>query len=126
VIPDAAVEAAAEGLALQAWGDWAYVPDALRRLFLRDARLALEAAAPILLSHEREETRLAHVDAVVNAETVDRIEAELEAERKKVVLLLSAQSRPAALPALAKAWDDGRQAGHDFMIGKQADNPYRS
>lgn len=40
-------------------------------------RLILEAALPILLSHEREETRLAHLDAVVNARTVDRLEAEL-------------------------------------------------
>lgn len=45
VIPVEAVEAAAKGLALQAWGDWAYVPDELRLLFLRDAQIALEAAA---------------------------------------------------------------------------------
>jgi len=71
VIPEAAVEAAAEAIA--------------RGLRYKSAewmaREALEAAAPILLSHEREETRLAHVDAVVNAETVDRLEKELaEAE----------------------------------------------
>jgi len=39
----------------------------------------LEAAAPHLLSHELEETRLAHVDAVVNAETVDKLNTAIEA-----------------------------------------------
>lgn len=42
------------------------------------ARAALEAALPILLSHEREETRLAHLDAVVNAATVDELQAKLD------------------------------------------------
>jgi hypothetical protein len=42
-------------------------------------RAALEAAAPHLLSHEREETRLAHLDAVVNARTVDRYQAVVDA-----------------------------------------------
>lgn len=38
---------------------------------------ALEAAYPILLSHEREQTRLAHLDAMVNAATVDTLEKKL-------------------------------------------------
>jgi len=42
-------------------------------------RKILEAAAPHLLSHELEETRLAHVDAVVNAETVDKLNTAIEA-----------------------------------------------
>jgi hypothetical protein len=59
VVPDAAVEAAV---------------DAHCDGTMRDA---LEAAAPYMISHEREKTRLAHVDAVVNAQTVDRLEKEL-------------------------------------------------
>lgn len=49
-IPNEAIEAAAHGLAVQAWGEWEYVPDELRRLFLRDARIALKAAAPHLVA----------------------------------------------------------------------------
>ncbi|ERI39168.1 hypothetical protein M707_02610 [Arthrobacter sp. AK-YN10] len=30
----------------------------------------------------------------------------------------------AVLPLLAAAWQEGRQAGHDHMIGKQTANPY--
>ena len=74
MIPDAAVEAAWSRLAH-------HFDDTEEESWKDELRLALEAAAPILLSHEREETRLAHVDAVVNAETVDRLEKELaEAE----------------------------------------------
>lgn len=37
----------------------------------------LEAAAPYMLSHEREQTRLAHLDAMVNRETkADELAAE--------------------------------------------------
>lgn len=39
---------------------------------------ALEAAYPILLSHEREETRLTHIDAVVNRDTADKLQAKLD------------------------------------------------
>jgi len=42
-------------LAVQAWGDWEYVPDELRKLFLHDARAALEAAAPHMLAGARAE-----------------------------------------------------------------------
>lgn len=47
-----------------------------------------EAVKPILLSHEREQTRLAHLDAIVNRDTADRLEQELET-------------------AKADAWDEG-------------------
>lgn len=69
---------------------------------------ALEAAYPILLSHEREQTRLAHIDAVVNARTVDRLEREL-AEAK------------------ADAWDEGYQGCYGrYMYEPVPVNPYRS
>lgn len=42
---------------------------------------ALEDAYPILLSHELEQTRLAHVDAVVNAESLGKYEAAVQALR---------------------------------------------
>ena len=71
VIPDAAVEAAAK--ALRDAFDWG-VGD-----FDKQARAALEAALPYMLSHEREETRLAHLDAVVNAQTVDKLNKAIEA-----------------------------------------------
>ena len=70
MIPDEAVEAAARALA-EIGGqphNWAN--------YRNPARAALEAAAPHLLAHEREETRLAHLDAMVNRETK---RAELEA-----------------------------------------------
>jgi len=70
-IPEAAVEAAAKASA----GVFGEAPN--KRDF-EHIRLVLEAAAPHLLSHEREQTRLAHVDAVVNAETVDKLQAKLD------------------------------------------------
>ncbi len=106
MIPDEAIEAAARAIFERAtFGtrtrDW----DALERSHhIGQAREALEAALPTLLSHEREETRLAHLDAVVNAETVDRLEGELDS-------------------AKAEAWDEGRIAGQDCV---RASNPYRS
>ena len=48
-------------------------------IYQHRTRAALEAAAPHMLSHEREETRLAHVDAVVNARTVDKLNNAIEA-----------------------------------------------
>jgi len=105
VIPDAAVEAAAK--ALRDAFDWG-VGD-----FDKQARAALEAALPYMLSHEREETRLAHLDAVVNAQTVDKLEKEL-AEAK------------------AQAWDEGHKAGksdefaHNKGFTGYHDNPYRT
>lgn len=67
----------------------------------QEARELLEAAAPILLSHEREEARLAHIDAVVNAQTADRLEAELEQAR-------------------IEAWEQGRVDGYHHRP-----NPYK-
>jgi len=80
------------------------------------ARCILEAAAPHMLSHEREETRLAHVDAVVNRDTVDRLERELD-------------------EAKANAWDEGFASGKSRAMRYMSDepnlplsapNPYRS
>ena len=112
VIPDAAVEAAAE---------WLPHSDDCEARPERDCtcwkprvaimRAALEGSAP-------------HIEAPF-------IEA-LRVERAKVELLLSAQSRPAALPALATAWAKGHAAGRDYQgdgWNKDAhdpatDNPY--
>jgi len=79
VIPDGTVEAAAEWLPHS--GDCEARPE-------RDCtcwqprvnlmRAALEGAYPILLSHEREETRLAHLDAVVNAASLSKYEEAIQ------------------------------------------------
>jgi len=77
-VPAAAVEAAAEvyyGLDGSLWED--ATPE-YREAELATFRAILEAALPHLLSHELEETRLAHVDAVVNAGTVSKYEAMVE------------------------------------------------
>lgn len=80
MIPGAAVEAAARAHFERSTGlSWCDEPAHMKRAALGDMRAALEAAYPILLSHEREETRLAHVDAVVNAETVGKLQAKLDA-----------------------------------------------
>ena len=74
MIPAEAVEAAME--AYYANGE---------EPFEAPMRAALEAAAPYMLSHEREQTRLAHLDAMVNRETKAN--------------------------ELAQAWDEGYAAG---------------
>jgi len=74
VIPDAAVEAALSAL----FPDASEVRGFTRAVQEPIVRTILEAAYPHLLSHEREETRLAHVDAVVNAGTVSKYEAMVE------------------------------------------------
>jgi len=94
VIPEAAVEAAAKAYyeaSLSPMEDdgegpiytpmsWERMDGAYRNAtYVFPMRLALEAAAPHMLSHEREEARLAHVDAVVNAETVDKLNTAIEA-----------------------------------------------
>jgi dihydropteroate synthase len=79
------------------------------------ARAALEAAAPILLSHERQLTADAHRDAIVNRDTVDRLERELQA-------------------AKADAWAVGYMCGREdessthvpWAAHTQTTNPYRS
>ena len=91
-IPQAAVDAAAKAAyilhsnapgfdAEAAWDDMGGTEDWERGQWEMEARAALEAALPHMLSHEREQTRLAHVDAVVNAQTVDRLERELAEAR---------------------------------------------
>ena len=78
MIPDEAVEAAAQAL----WtpsneGDtWESEYEPYKEHTRAEAKRALEVAAPHLLAHEREQTRLAHLDAMVNRETK---RAELEA-----------------------------------------------
>jgi hypothetical protein len=76
------------------------------------ARQLLASAAPILLSHERQRTADAHRDAIVNRDTVDRLEQELEA-------------------AKADAWDVAYWIGREDeqatrTHGLIRTNPYRS
>lgn len=105
MIPDEAMEAAHKAWREQAAQDGS--------IFEYNLRAAIEAAAPHMLSHEREETRLAHVDAVVNAATVDRLEREMR-------------------EAIAEAWDAGEDAGQrnaDSARGHDIEhtpNPYRT
>jgi len=54
-VPDEAVEAAAKALAIVAWGEWEYVPTALRGRMRRDARITLEAAAPFIAAQAWDE-----------------------------------------------------------------------
>lgn len=67
-VPAEAVEAAHEQLdAMGAYVSPKYVA------------AALEAALPILLSHESEQTRLAHLDATVNRDSVDKMQRAVDA-----------------------------------------------
>lgn len=95
----------------------------LPRLSVWDlAKTALEAASPHLLSHERQQTADAHRDAIVNRDTVDRLERELAS-------------------AKADAWEYGYHKGiEDTLMAEAVDmrtetgalvqphypNPYRS
>lgn len=72
-IPDAAVGAAAE--------TFGHITGTHSR---QAAEAILEAAMPHMLSHEREQTRLAHLDAVVNAQTAARLHVELSEARAKM------------------------------------------
>jgi hypothetical protein len=120
-ISDEAVEAAARALVEALKGDNTGYVDAS---FPNDTtidisgfdlpaavRTILEAAAPILLSHERQQTADAHRDAIVNRDTADRLERELE-------------------NAKADAWDEGEQSGYvnhaAEPFGGEYTNPYRS
>jgi len=100
IIPEAAVEAAAKAMS----ANWKRMHTNESLGFQRMlAEYALEAAAPHMLSHEREETRLAHLDAVVNRET--------------------------SRAQLAEAWDEGEHAGYlnrgAEEFGMRRPNPYR-
>jgi hypothetical protein len=64
-IPEEAVEAAARAMYAQDGG----VGEFNLGVYEDYAAAMLEAAAPYMLSHEREQTRLAHIDAMVNRET---------------------------------------------------------
>lgn len=112
MISDEAVEAAAEAL----WepnehGDeWATEFPTYKDYLRAEARKALEAAAPYMLSHERQQTADAHRDAMVNRDTVDRLERELE-------------------NAKAEAWDRAAASIIDEhgnpIIPDSVTNPYR-
>jgi hypothetical protein len=100
VISEEAVEAALEVF-------WANEDET----YLIAMERALEAAAPILLSHERQLTADAHRDAIVNRDTADRLERELET-------------------AKAEAWDEAAASiidehGNPVQPTNIA-NPYRS
>jgi dihydropteroate synthase len=102
-ISDEAVEAAHEAWRAQAATEGS--------IFEYNLRAALEAAAPVLLSHERQQTADAHRDAIVNRDTADRLERELEA-------------------AKADAWDRCAASIVDEhgnrLIPYENTNPYRS
>jgi hypothetical protein len=102
-ISDEAVEAAADMLVAMRRGG--------ERSSLEYGRAVLEAAAPHMLSHERQLTADAHRDAIVNRDTADRLERELEA-------------------AKADAWDRCAASIVDEhgnkLIPYENTNPYRS
>lgn len=110
MIPDEAVEAAArvhqsfrQKGGYLAWDDLLEPGKTLR---LKSMSAALEAAIPTLLSHEREETRLAHLDAMVNAASVSKYERAID-----------------AIHALADKWDvDGWNA--DMPLNARAGAGY--
>lgn len=93
MIPDEAVEAAARVLHAQE-SQQQDVGEFSLEVYEHDVRAILEAAAPHMLSHEREQTRVAHLDAMVNRET-------RQAE-------------------LAAAWDEGEAAGQDNAVAYQS------
>jgi hypothetical protein len=72
MIPAEAIESAAKLLYIEdhLWDEpWETVSCHIRERYQARALVALEAVMPLLLSHEREQTRLAHLDAMVNRET---------------------------------------------------------
>ena len=105
-IPQAAVDAAAKAHAEHGgethWEDW---EQEVRDEAVADMRAGLEAAYQHLLSHEREETRLAHVDAVVNAQSVDKLQAKLDRAE-----------------ALAAAWE--ARGEHDMKVSTSIRDEY--
>jgi hypothetical protein len=125
MISDEAVQAAARALVEALKGDnTGYVDASFHNDTTIDisgfnlpaaVRAILEAAAPILLSHERQQTADAHRDAIVNRDTVDRLERELQA-------------------AKANAWAVGYMCGREdessthvpWAAHTQTLNPYRS
>lgn len=80
VIPAEAVEAAAKAIASANLRSksWDALNEEARNHFLRDARAAFEAAAPYMLSHERQQTADAHRDAMVNRETADKLQQTID------------------------------------------------
>jgi hypothetical protein len=111
MIPNDAVEAAAVALFERDYGvgDWGITNEQVKAAYMDEAKTALEYAAPYMLSHERQLTADAHRDAIVNRDTVDRLEEKL-----------------------ADVWDEGYSAGKsdEFAADKgftgYHTNPYRS
>ena len=62
MISDEAVEAAAKRMAGARHGLWELTPESKRRVYLRDARLALEAAAPDMQAEAWDEGANAYFD----------------------------------------------------------------
>lgn len=79
--------------------------------YMTAMKRALEAAAPYMLSHERQLTADAHRDAIVNRDTADRLEREIQT-------------------AKAEAWDRCAASIVDEhgnrLIPYENTNPYRS
>lgn len=111
-ISDEAVEAAAEAMEDAALS---LIGSDLGTTYRNDiARRTLEAAAPHMLSHEHQQTADAHRDAIVNRDTADRLERELETEK-------------------ATVWDEaanvlymGNAINQDHLKTMWERNPYRS
>lgn len=114
MIPNEAVEAAARALRKLSNGsavERAWESTGQEWIYRNEAFAALEAAAPYMLSHERQQTADAHRDAIVNRDTVDRLERELET-------------------AKADAWDEAAASIIDEhgnpIKPTNVNNPYRS
>jgi hypothetical protein len=102
VIPDEAVEAAAKVLHAEEnlWEEtWEHATVERKQKYRTGALIALDAAAPHLLSHERQQTADAHRDATVNAQTVDRYERAIAG-----VLELAAPQRHMVAAHEIRAW----------------------
>lgn len=116
-ISDEAVEAAAKVMQAkdvrEGFGEypiWEYT---------EDVKALLEAAAPIMLSHERQQTADAHRDAIVNRDTVDKLQQKLDAME--------------SAPPAESVWDEaanvlymGNAINQDHLKTMWERNPYRS
>jgi hypothetical protein len=84
-------------------------------------RAALEAAAPHMLIHVH------HHDIEHHARSFNEgYEAAVTQGLADDPTLADDWFQDKIREAKAQAWDEGRQAGHDHMIGKQSSNPYRT
>lgn len=83
------------------------------------AKLAIEAAYPILLSHERQQTADAHRDAIVHRDTADKLQQKLDA-------MESAPSAESVWDEAANALYMGNAINQDHLKTMWEQNPYRS